>query len=58
MTFHTSTPCFTSDGNVWLRCRNSISISSVNVSIVIPIYRLFPAETLGFRPFSVPFFSN
>lgn len=40
ITFHTRTPCFMSSGTVLLLWRSSRKISSVNVSIVIPMYRL------------------
>lgn len=39
MTFHTRTPCFISSGTVLLLWRSSLKMSSVKVSIVIPIYR-------------------
>lgn len=39
ITFQINTPLFISTGTVWLRWRNSAKISSVSVSIVIPMYR-------------------
>lgn len=36
MTFQTNTPLLTSTGTVWLRCLNSVRMSSVRVNIVIP----------------------